>query len=534
MASDDKIVSRMMTLFAGAKTAHGTHGEPEQNNLKWIIKNSARTLREAVTPKLWQEHLAGKRPLGIIPIAEDSSCSWGAVDVDDYSMDQLDVIKRVEAAKLPLVPCQSKSGGLHLFLFAKSPVPAAIMQATLKAIAAKLGVADSEIFPKQVSVDTERGDLGNWMIMPYYGDTFNGRLQEQIGIKATGLPMTVTEFLDFAESRRVDNEKMQELQKIRPSQAKAKKGMNGHAHLGGDPKVPFSDGPVCLEILASQGVKAGMQNETLFNMGLYYKLAFPDDWEERLARANEEFLTPPGSADGLASVIKQLKKKDYQYGCKKRPLCDHCNAAVCRLRKFGVGEGADHLMVSGLTKLGSEPALWFLNVGDKKERLQFTTEQLLDFRQFARISASIAKYVPAVMSQGAWHTIMKGLIEAAEELPVTEEISRTGQFKEVLEEFLTNRQRARTKEDILSGRPWESEEDGVYYFQMKDFSKFLQRENIMKDLTRIEMGEFIKKLDGKNTVLRIGPKTVRVWAIPRDAFDEKTPLATPKMDGHPI
>ena len=77
-----------------------------------------------VTLDLWQDHVEGKRPLGIIPIREDSTCSWGSIDIDEYDVDALAVVKKIEQMKLPLVPCRSKSGGLHLFLFVTEPVAA--------------------------------------------------------------------------------------------------------------------------------------------------------------------------------------------------------------------------------------------------------------------------------------------------------------------------------------------------------------------------------------------------------------------------
>jgi hypothetical protein len=86
-----------------------------------------------------------------------------------YGEDLTTLIKKVEAAKLPLVPCRSKSGGLHLFMFATEPVLAKAMQDCLRELAAGLGIAGSEIFPKQAELLSDRGDQGTWMIMPYFG-----------------------------------------------------------------------------------------------------------------------------------------------------------------------------------------------------------------------------------------------------------------------------------------------------------------------------------------------------------------------------
>ena len=127
----DTPAQRIMKLFAGNEENSGTHGIPDldPNGVKWTIKSTAKTLAVPVTEALWQQHLDGKRPLGVIPIRiSDSKCFWGSIDIDQYDLDAGEIVARVEKAKLPLVPCRSKSGGLHLFLFANEPVPADAMQ----------------------------------------------------------------------------------------------------------------------------------------------------------------------------------------------------------------------------------------------------------------------------------------------------------------------------------------------------------------------------------------------------------------------
>lgn len=198
---------RMHALFAGFSTAHGTHGVPEldANGLKWAIKGTARTLREPVTVALWVAHLQGKRPLGIIPVREDNSCSWGSIDDDDYRRDPLVIIAKIIAYGIPLVPCRSKSGGMHYFLFMKEPASAAAIQTRLREIAAVLGLAGCEIFPKQTHILAERGDVGNWMVMPYFGSTYNGKIHEQVGLNTNGSTMTIEEFIAKCEESKVGN-----------------------------------------------------------------------------------------------------------------------------------------------------------------------------------------------------------------------------------------------------------------------------------------------------------------------------------------
>jgi len=135
LSSDIPIASRRLAnLFPGHQKASGTHGMPTQklDSLKWEIKTTAQTVREPADEEKWRSHLEGKRALGVIPICSDGTCQWGSIDYDVYDTNLLDVIERVERHKLPLLPCRSKSGGLHLFLFLAEPYPAAQVQEVLR------------------------------------------------------------------------------------------------------------------------------------------------------------------------------------------------------------------------------------------------------------------------------------------------------------------------------------------------------------------------------------------------------------------
>jgi len=101
--------ARFAALFDGHERAHGTYGKPvwELEKKKWGMNGTARTVHEPVTKGLWNQHLRGERPLGVIPITVDGTCKWGSIDYDVYDADLLAVIGRVEKAGLPLVPCRS-------------------------------------------------------------------------------------------------------------------------------------------------------------------------------------------------------------------------------------------------------------------------------------------------------------------------------------------------------------------------------------------------------------------------------------------
>lgn len=514
----------MMDLFSGHAKAYGTHGVPELTGLKWGIKNTAKSLRGDVTEELWKNHITGKAPLGIIPIREDNNCLWGSIDIDDYHSSLLGLIDRLNRENIPLVPVQSKSGGLHLFLFLLLPLAASLVQSALKNLAAKLGVANSEIFPKQSKVLTERGDVGNWIIMPYYGDNYDGKLRDQTALRKTGAAMTIEQFLTLAEGSKVGEVQVTEWASmgIPPP-----RHLNGGGHAA-DPASPFADGPVCLQILAKAGVQLGGQSNALLNMGIYYKKRDIVNWKENLEQANREFLTPPGTVDGLVSVMRSLDKKDYFYTCKTEPICSHCNSSVCRTRKYGVGEEGDFPALSGMSKLNTEPPLWFVDVNS--QRVELTTDDLMNYPKFMKVCMDKYSLGFNLMSQGNWMKVIQPALRSCVNIETPIEVSRAGHFIELLQEFCTNRLRGKTREDLLSGRPWEDEELKRYYFRLKDFQKFLIRENV-KDYTRGQITTRIKHVQGDYQFFNIKGQGFNAWYVPSDTFSIAESLSLPKLKG---
>lgn len=503
--SGDQRAARLMALFAGHSGAHGTHGEPKQDpgEVKWAIKSSARTLREPVTLALWESHLEGKRPLGIICIREDSQCCWGSVDVDEYAGDHKALVKKVYDTGLPLVPCRSKSGGLHLFLFLLEPAPAAALQSVLRDVAAQLGLSGSEIFPKQTQILAERGDLGNWMVMPYFGSTYGGKIQEQVGLKKTGQPMTIEEFLDNAEKTRVGPDAIATLGKARKRNGKE------------DGPADFSDGPPCLQNLAVSGVDNN-RNNALFHMGVYFRQAVPRGWKKAVEEANTLHMKPALDAGEVAGVIRSLEKKDYEYTCKLEPMCSHCDSILCRSRRYGVGLDGDLPLISGLSRLDADPPIWFVDVMGR--RLEVTTEQLQKYDLFHRACMEGLSHCFQSVKQSDWYKIVQEAMANVTVVEAPPEVSFAGAFYERLEEFLTGRQKADTVEDLFTGRPWQDDERGRHYFRLRDLERYLKREDVRDvrggALGRNKLARLLSNIGGECELMRIKHRGLRVWWVP--------------------
>jgi hypothetical protein len=521
----------LMELFVSNEDFCGTHGEPDwdEERGKWGIQRTAKTLKDRISPEHWRLHLIGERPLGAAPTLRDGSCWWGSIDIDDYNGDLAAVVSRlykVEMSKMVLVPCRSKSGGLHLFLFLSEAAPARSVISSLADAAAALGVAGAEIFPKQSELRTERGDQPNWIVMPYFGalgppgaGTYGGKLREQWGLKRGGAEMVLGEFVRAAMNARTPlyDFKVPRSTRRKPSAT-------------GAPE-PFWDGPPCLQHLAAAGVPRGGQNNALLMMGIYYKRAHPDDWRHRLREANSTFLDPPGSEDAYRSAMQSLEKKDYNYTCKKEPMVSHCRVAICRGREFGVGEEGQRPLIHSISRYDTDPPLWFVDV--EGHRVVATTEQLQNYPLFHRLCMEKASKTYGAMKQADWLQVLREAMESLTVIEAPPDVGESGRFLELLTEFLTNRMRGFRRDDLAGGRPWEDTEGGRHYFVLSPLLTFMRREG-ERDVRRAVVTQRIEGIGGGSCAVEIGGKQFNVWWVPAEMIVAGPALAVPRVERGPI
>lgn len=531
-----------MALFEGNDTHYGTHGAPSRDptgqSLKWVIRPTAKTLKGPTTDKMWKDHVDGKKPLGVVPIRSDDKTSWGSIDYDVYGEDLTALIKKVESLKLPLVPCRSKSGGLHLFFFTTEPVSAEIVQNLLRDLAAALGIAGSEIFPKQTTLLNDRGDQGSWMIMPYYGDTFDGKLERQVGLRNNGSEIGLPEFVRVAEKVKQSPDQIDALMTRNLKRASPASGSKGGKRgiMKDDNTVPFGDGPPCLvHMVQAGGIKQGGQNDTLCHMATYFKKKDPTTWETELERANQLYFDPVHPESGVNGVIKSYRKKDYEYKCKHEPMKSHCDAILCRKRTHGVsggGSGALVPVIQSIKKMNSDPPVWFVQVEGAK--IECSTEDLQRWERFQRILMEKVHNPFGLIPQGEWlSTIQEAMTRMTEPIDVSPDVDKQGEFTELLETYLHNRQRALKEEDLLAGRPWESENEQRFYFVLSKLHRFLEREGL-KGLNKPQLVSRITKLEGGHETREIKGKTVHLHWIPSSAVQATPAISTPPLKERPI
>ncbi len=468
-----------MTLFEGLLRAHGTY-EIKGERADGKKQGKATTVREDVTPEKWQAHLDGKTGIGIIPINDDSNCKFGAIDVDQYDgLDIKAINNKLKEYKLPLFPCMSKSGGVHLYLFTTDWVPAEAMQNKLRDIAAALGFGGSEIFPKQAYILADRGDVGQWINMPYFGNerTCNG--------------MDAAKFAQAAMLNRLTPDDFNKL-KIK------------------QPESDFDDGPPCLQHLSAQGFPQGTRNNGLFNVAVYCRKRDPDNWQRDMEKLNAKLMDPPLSSSEVQGVIKSASRKDYQFTCSKAPIAPYCNAAVCKLRKFGIDGSNDLPAIHSLTKFNTNPPIWFLDI-DGGGRLELETDDLQNQRRFQRKCMEKLNTMPNKMSDQAWTKLINHLLENLTIVEAPADASPIGQLFEHLERFVTGRVQAKNRDELLLGKPFTDE--SKHYFRISDFMAYLDRMHF-RDYKVHQVTSILKQNEAEHHFFNCKGKGVNCWSVP--------------------
>lgn len=484
MATD---AERLHAIFHGLERAHGVY-EVSVTVAQAGAKQAGRahTVREPVSLSLWEQHLAGTKGLGIIPINDESCCKFGAIDIDQYSLNIGNFLSKLKESGYKLVPCRSKSGGIHLYLFSVDWIPATLIQTKLKEIAAALGYGTAEIFPKQTEILAERGDVGQWINMPY----FAGDNATRYALDADGNALSLVAFLDHVENNRLTLKEVQSIE-IKLSE-------------------DLPDGPPCLQHLIKAGFPSGTRNDGLFNLGVYARKAFPDEWEKKVEEYNHKYMHPPLSSTEVQSVIKSLKRKEYAYCCSKPPINPHCNSGQCRLRKHGIGAATGMPVLSTLTKLNTNPPTWFIDV-ESGGRLELATDDLQNQTRFQKRCMDCLNIMPPVVNKIAWQSMVQQLLAQVNVVDVPIDASPKGQLTEMLEKFCTGRAQAKAQDEMLLGKPWTNE--ARTYFRMQDLMSFLDRHKFY-DFKIHQVASHLKQFGAQHHFFNLKGKGLNCWSVP--------------------
>jgi hypothetical protein len=184
-------------------------------------------------------------------------------------------------------------------------------------------------------------------------------------------------------------------------------------------------------------------------------------------------------------------------------------------------------------KINSEEPYWNVTIRGSNGSMRIT--DVRDITNYGRFVNQCFKQLNMIfppVKQVAWANMLRDAMPKMTEKQADEDTTRKGQFREMLEQFLTNRIRGERREDLLRGVPWEDEESRQHYFSMRALASFLERERMKVD--RKEIATWIRALGGEPQNLTIKNHRIRCWWVPSDAVDEAPELSPPNMPESPI
>ena len=486
-------------LLEAFKGFSGAHGQTDVSQERTAGKQKAKSfiVRNPLTLQLMEGHISGKKGIGAIPINEENKCRFGALDIDEYPLDHNKLIDKLEELKVPCIVCRSKSGGAHIFFFFKEWMSAGDFRDKAAEISSALGHGRCEIFPKQEQILVERGDVGNFINLPY----FDSEQTLRYAILKRGGDYVEASLSEFIE----------EIQKVKAVPKDFLK-----LPIGGPVELLPNYIP-CLRTKLAIGVFEGERNRTAFQLGVFLQRLDPGNWKIKFEEHNMSDFHPPLSASEVVAIQNTLEKKVYQYLCKEEPMASHCNQGVCRSMKLGIG-ATSMPVISGLSVILSEPRLWFVDIGG--QRIEITTEELQAPRLFQRACMEQLKMMPPKLKDSDWETTVNSLMEKCNEIQVPEELTYKGQFFSILEAYCTGRIQAQTFEEVMLGKPYTDTEEQKTFFRLESLMEFM-RQKKFDSYTRAQVQERIKETNnGDSSSIRnfrtsSGTwKSVRVWSIP--------------------
>lgn len=448
--------------------------------------------RQPLPDALFLSHFAGKQAISVQPILETgNTCQWGAIDIDIYGDPKL--VDRVRAtANLFGLTCyieQSKSLGVHVYIFLDRPTLVKPFRKALQKLAIWLGHPKAEIRPVQDEINFAAGDLGTFMALPGFGIGIE-RAKEQFA----ACTMTLEDFDKLT--------------------------------FEGD----FSDGPACLFPLQRLGEANGFSNRNLFlyQLAVYYRYKFPSDWQKRVTEYNSQVISDPLPDKEVVALIGQLEKNaKCHYRCSGEPFEAVCNKVQCQFRKFGIASReATTSIVSpeGITILDTDPPTWFVTLENpnttESVRVKLNTDQLINVNNFKKRCLEAIRIIPTLPKQKDWEALISGLLASAQHLPVPFEMTEEARVLDAVYRYCLTTIKSNNAEDILRGRVW-LETDGkqlIAHFRQVDFTNYLASHRagnmksaeihaVLSDLCRLEKMQ-VEKLDLGGAVVTVFRVTI--------------------------
>ena len=128
-------------------------------------------------------------------------------------------------------------------------------------------------------------------------------------------------------------------------------------------------------------------------------------------------------------------------------------------------------------------------------RIELKTEQLYSPNLFALVCLDQANLVVPIPKPKDWKQhFLKPMMQDLQEVEPLESLNPENEITGLIQDWTTNRQSARTMDDIFNKLPYTDEKREFTYFRMEDFYNFCKRNHWEKDKTYT--GNLLKRLEG--------------------------------------
>lgn len=210
---DMDLLDKFIRLFRGRANAYGSE--------------EGGCIKSALTREVYADHLLGTTPIGVYPLVHHIGewwCVWGCsdIDVDDYA-GACRLRDALEAGGIHAIVERSRSKGYHVWVFASGPVLASDMRRMLLAAHQVADYPAREVNPKQESLSASQ--YGNYVRLPY-PNHYDMSVPNRRCLDANGAPMTLPQFIEWAESHLNDPARIAELAKFYKPSVSATTGIN--------------------------------------------------------------------------------------------------------------------------------------------------------------------------------------------------------------------------------------------------------------------------------------------------------------------
>jgi len=447
--------------------------------------------KKSITEQDYEDHLTGKRAIGIQPCDDNGMVSFGAIDVDpenyrDFPLQKY--LKVIEEKELPVIPIESKSKGLHLYVFTKEKVSATLIREFLSNLLFLFKLpAKTEIFPKQTQLGTNQNNektSGSFINLPYYKST------ERRAYRPDGSQLDLKEFIKVVELNLQTKETLKDIGSKKINEI-----------ITGGPEE-FNDGPPCLQMICKEIEESGKKlkderDRFLYNYMVFAKKKYPDNWEKKVLEAARKYIEYDDVwGDGkVKSKIKDWKNANKGFQCNEAPISSYCAKGTCIRRKFGVGNHRNTSWpeLSGMIRINYKPdAEFMINVNlDSSKVKQIHAKNIKKISEMKEMRALIAEQTsifPPIIKNAEYQVILNGLWATFENLNPVAGTNPIDMLKKYLIDHVNGPQ-ATTWHAFKSGSVHKDEE--FYYFEYDKFYEYLRTNEWNKDRSRT--GTMIKQ-----------------------------------------